>query len=380
MLTTTAAFIQAAAPLAANLVGDIGKEKQDAAQRDVLMYGERAKQAQANGDIEQANDYTAKATEAQRTADNWGDNGVYRIGLHVAAQGLIGGVTGGGAGAAGAVGGVVVGNQGQQLGKALGEAAADKLGLKDEARTTLVNTYQETFATLGGALGGLAASAAGGQGGASTLAGVAQGAGAAQTVDVNNRQLHPEEKKRIATDVALKYAAAHPGMTKAQAMTILEEQLLRQVDATAGAAGGWNQDAANYLNSYKAAHAGTTVGKDQWGNAVPLFGNASGNQRTDSTIFSANPQTTNAPTNLGGQQALDYVKGIGAGIADTVLHPIDTLVGGVKGLWGTVTDPTGTGQKMQDGARMEIDQAGLDTSPFGMAAGLSRAAVLTGPA
>ncbi|WGG52841.1 hemagglutinin repeat-containing protein [Rugamonas sp. DEMB1] len=198
MLATTAAFIQAAAPLAANLVGDIGKEKQDAAQFRVTANQQLAEEARANGDTEKANEYAATAAEAQRTADNWGDNGVYRIGLHVAAQGLIGGVTGGGAGAAGAAGGVVAGNQGQQLGQALGEAEADKRKLTGTAREDLVNTYKETFATLGGALGGLAASAVGGQGGASALTGAAQGANAAETVDRYNRQLHKSEADKLA--------------------------------------------------------------------------------------------------------------------------------------------------------------------------------------
>ncbi|WP_337690423.1 hypothetical protein [Mycetohabitans sp. B46] len=81
-------------------------------------------------------------------------------------------------------------------------------------------------------------------------------------------------------------------MTIKEATDRLAAQLLRQVDTVAVSQGGWDQDASNYyLNAYAAAHPGETIGKDQWGNAVPLFG--------DSTIFSATPQTTSPPPQLG---------------------------------------------------------------------------------
>ncbi|SIT79454.1 MULTISPECIES: hypothetical protein [Burkholderiaceae] len=88
-------------------------------------------------------------------------------------------------------------------------------------------------------------------------------------------------------------------MAVEEATDRLAAQLLRQVDTTAAIQGGWDQDASNYLNAYAATHPGETIGKDQWGNAVPLFGTASGYQRNDSTIFSAAPQTTNLPPQLG---------------------------------------------------------------------------------
>ncbi|WP_237575016.1 hypothetical protein [Mycetohabitans sp. B8] len=75
-------------------------------------------------------------------------------------------------------------------------------------------------------------------------------------------------------------------MTVEEATDRLAAQLLRQVDTTAASQGGWDQDASNYLNAYAATHPGETIGKDQWGNAVPLFGTAAGYQRNDSTIFS----------------------------------------------------------------------------------------------
>ncbi|CBW74020.1 unnamed protein product [Mycetohabitans rhizoxinica HKI 454] len=71
-------------------------------------------------------------------------------------------------------------------------------------------------------------------------------------------------------------------MAVEEATDRLAAQLLRQVDTTAASQGGWDQDASNYLNAYAAAHPGETIGKDQWGNAVPLFGTAAGYQRNDS--------------------------------------------------------------------------------------------------
>jgi hypothetical protein len=38
------------------------------------------------------------------------------------------------------------------------------------------------------------------------------------------------------------------------------------------------------LNAYAAAHPGETIGKVQWGNAVPLFGAAAGYQRNDNRL------------------------------------------------------------------------------------------------
>ncbi|WP_237575013.1 hypothetical protein [Mycetohabitans sp. B8] len=91
-----------------------------------------------------------------------------------------------------------------------------------------------------------------------------------------NASPHKDERKRIEQDIAPAYAAAHAGMTVEEATDILAAQLLRQVDTTAASQGGWDQDASNYLNAYAATHPGETIGKDQWGNAVPLFGTAAG--------------------------------------------------------------------------------------------------------
>jgi filamentous hemagglutinin len=198
-LAVTAAFTAAAAPLAANLVGDIGTAKVIKAQYDAQAYGMLAAEATDRGDTAAANAYAAQSRDAQSVADSWGDNGANRIALHAAAQGLIGALAGGKAGALSDVSGVVGGNLGHQLGQSLGEAEADKQGLTGLARENLVNTYQQTLAGVGGALAGLATSGATGQNGINVLASTAQGASTATAVDVFNRQLHPNEIARIKT-------------------------------------------------------------------------------------------------------------------------------------------------------------------------------------
>jgi filamentous hemagglutinin len=85
-------------------------------------------------------------------AKAWSENGINRLALHVAAQGIIGGVTGGSSGALSSASGVVGGNLGQRLGESLGEAEATKQGLQGQARHDLINAYQETLAGVGGAI------------------------------------------------------------------------------------------------------------------------------------------------------------------------------------------------------------------------------------
>ena len=60
-LTVTTAFTASAAPLAANLVGDAGKARQDAAAREVQAYGALATAASERGDTAAANAYAVQA-------------------------------------------------------------------------------------------------------------------------------------------------------------------------------------------------------------------------------------------------------------------------------------------------------------------------------
>jgi hypothetical protein len=209
-LEITGAFNAAvAAPLAAkaaNIVGDIGKAKEDAAQRSADDYSQLAAAAGQRGDTQEALALSAKAKEEQATATAWSDNGLYRLALHAATQGLIGGLAGGGGGALSGISGVAGGNLGQRLGEAQGNAEADRLGLPlGKERTDFINTFKETAATIGGTVAGLAAAGASGNG-SDKLVGMMQGASTANDVDVFNRQLHDSEKK-----TAEKLAAASHG-------------------------------------------------------------------------------------------------------------------------------------------------------------------------
>jgi filamentous hemagglutinin len=193
--------------------------------------------------------------------------------------------------------------------------------------------------------------------------GGASGASSAWAGDVYNRQLHPIEKKVISEEIAERYARDHD-VTVEQAQRTLEAQLLRMVDANAAVQGGWDQEATNYLKGY-AHRVGTySIGNDQWGNSVPLFGASAGYQRQDSTIFSAHPQTSVPPPKLGLGAAAGYFEGVATGISGTVsdtinaiAHPLDTA----GKVWDSVsalfTDPVGTGQAMQESVRPMADAA-----------------------
>jgi filamentous hemagglutinin len=187
------------APTVAKTVGDIGSALATKAYHDELQYQALAVQASRNNDPVAAADYAAKAKAAATTAANWGDNGIYRVGLHAATQGLLGDLADGRSGALQSAAGVVGGNLGQQLGEQLGNAQADKLGLPPgAARDALVNAYQQTGAVVGGLVAGAtAAGATGNAANGGALLAAAQGGSTAATVDANNRQLHPDEKARI---------------------------------------------------------------------------------------------------------------------------------------------------------------------------------------
>lgn len=234
-LSVTSAFTGAAAPLAAKLVGDVGAAKEKEADTAAADFRKQANDAMDRGDTHAADSYNAQAVAVLDAAKPWGDNGAYRLALHAGAQGLIGGLAGGNAGAISSVSGVAGGNLGQQLGKTLGEDEAKKLGLKGKERESLINTYQQTLASVGGAVAGLAASGASGQKGAELLAGSAQAAGTATAVDVFNRQLHPSERKFIdkkAKELAIQSCKPGDERCSAIAQRYWNDQLTAEAEAS----------------------------------------------------------------------------------------------------------------------------------------------------
>ncbi|MGW8393131.1 hemagglutinin repeat-containing protein [Pseudoduganella sp. HUAS MS19] len=189
----------AIAPTAAKMVGDIGTGLQNEARSEANRLTGLAQQAADRGDMAAAAEYGAKANEAATTAAKWDDNGIYRVGLHAATQGMLGGLAGGQAGALESAVGVVGGNLGQQLGAQLGNAEAEKLGLKGDEKRAFVNAFQQTGAAVGGMVAGAAAgNLSDGNVDVSSLLAAAQGGQAAGTVDTYNRQLHLTESVKLA--------------------------------------------------------------------------------------------------------------------------------------------------------------------------------------
>jgi hypothetical protein len=191
--------VDALGPIAAKSVGDIGTSLAKKAEKEAQDYKDQAAKAAANNDLVAAAELTEKAKAAAATAENWGDNGIYRVGLHAATQGMLGSLANGHAGALESAAGVVGGNLGQQLGAELGKGEAKRLGLDDEKSAALINAYQNTGAALGGMVAGAVAAGASGNaldGGA--LLAAAQGSNSAKTVDDFNRQLHQVEIQRLA--------------------------------------------------------------------------------------------------------------------------------------------------------------------------------------
>jgi filamentous hemagglutinin len=132
----------------------------------------------------------------------------------------------------------------------LGEQAAAAQGLEGKAKADLVNSYQQAFATLGGAVGGIAAGGAGG--GNAVVAGV-HGAGSGYAVDAFNRQLHPDERK-WAQENARKYQQYLASKT-GEAVTTEEayQRLLSAgyavVDDAAARGGKSDEIAKQYINA-----------------------------------------------------------------------------------------------------------------------------------
>jgi filamentous hemagglutinin len=248
------AFLQQAAPVVANVVGNIGKAQQDKADAEAKTYQRLADTAKT---ADEAKQYQAQADQAKATAAAWGDNGAYRLALHTAAQSALGGLAGGNAGAVNSGAGVIGGNLGQQLGKQLGEAEADRqqLAKDSDARKNLVNSYQQEFANVGGALAGATAGSGNGN---SALANAIQGGTTGNTIDVFNRQLHETEANLIRANAG-KYASLRH-ISEDQAKTELTEQALRQVDSAWATRITDNPQASSFLGQIAKANGSLDVG------------------------------------------------------------------------------------------------------------------------
>ena len=114
--------------------------------------------------------------ELQQDYENWKEGGVYRVGLHVIAGAMAGGVNGAiGAGASATVAPLLDAMQ-EQMTHSLIESGMNA----ETARATASLIAVGTAAAVGGIAGN----------------GI-QGATTAANIDLNNRQLHPNETQRI---------------------------------------------------------------------------------------------------------------------------------------------------------------------------------------
>lgn len=159
---------------AARILGDIGQKMA----QDVGTYAGNKVQALKNeADEAHATGNTALADELNAEAKKWGEGGAYRVALHTVVGGLTGGV-------GGAVG---------------GGAAASAAPLLDQLQGNVVAALKEAGAndTVAKAAGQLVAQSAAAGVGAVVTGGNVAGIGSALNADINNRQLHPNEKALI---------------------------------------------------------------------------------------------------------------------------------------------------------------------------------------
>ncbi|WP_244138120.1 hemagglutinin repeat-containing protein [Burkholderia vietnamiensis] len=157
------------------VVGDVADALQNRAKANARDAQQRLDQANAIHDDAAAQQAQADLTAANAQVAMWGPDGAARIASHAGVAGI--GAAMGGGNVAGAIGGTVAGDM-------VGNAASGALG------DTLGGTV------LGNVASGLAGAAVGGAiGGA---AGALSGANGALSADLYNRQLHPNEKQKLA--------------------------------------------------------------------------------------------------------------------------------------------------------------------------------------
>ncbi|MGN6482548.1 hemagglutinin repeat-containing protein [Luteibacter sp.] len=260
---------------------------------------------------------------------SWQDGGSNKILLH----GMVGAAMaalGGGDVASGA------------LGAASSEAASDVL------QRYLYENGVDPRSPEGKTLMGLASAAIGAVGGGS-------GVTAAVNGELYNRQLHKDadpakdEKGLIDNVLAKQYAEQHPGMSVDLAAQILEGAAGVMLDRTTAINSVYDpeamQEAQNFLHSYALSQGNPTIGYDQFGQPVPLFGVSAPYQRNDPTIFSGNPQFQQGPQALGLKQLQDWGKGVNAGVLNA-LNP-GTAVSALQSTLAMFSDPVGSMAKSQ---------------------------------
>nr|WKF57909.1 hypothetical protein HUO10_002403 [Paraburkholderia busanensis] len=166
---------QGAVQVGMQVAGDIAGALQDSARKKMDDANGRLKAAQESGDTAAEQQARADLQAAQSQYALWGNEGAGRIGAHAIVAGV--GAALGGGNVLGAAGGTIAGDIASN---AVTGALPDTLG------TSILSNIAAgaAGATLGGALGG--------------TGGAMSGANGALGADLYNRQLHPDEKKKLA--------------------------------------------------------------------------------------------------------------------------------------------------------------------------------------
>jgi hypothetical protein len=199
-VTAQAQITQAFSPMAAKEIG--------------TYAGNKEKEAKDNAEAAGKAGDTAREAEFKAEAAKWAEGGAYRVALHAAAGGVAGGVGG-------------------ALGAGASAAAAPAIErLQEDAQGYLKQAGMESDSAKAVAKGVAGATAAG----LGAVAGGTAGAAIGMNVDVNNRQLHPDETKwiqRKSKDFAQKlYGTDNPTEQQiAQAQAYLVYAAMADVDS-----------------------------------------------------------------------------------------------------------------------------------------------------
>ncbi len=187
--------------------------------------------AYAEGKVQALKEQLGQEIDPQRRAElqaeqqRWEEGGTYRVLMHTATGGLVGGVSGAAGAGATAIAAPALNEAQLNL-----EGALMKAGMSPAvAKGVAANVSGLAAAGLGTAVGGAA------------------GAGVGLAVDANNRQLHPDETRWIKDNA--KRFAKQQGISEQEAEARLGQQAFRQVQF--GASGTEDAAARSFLGQAK---------------------------------------------------------------------------------------------------------------------------------
>jgi filamentous hemagglutinin len=191
------------------------------------------------------------------------------------------------------------------------------------------------------------------------------GASTALAGDEYNRQLHSapndpsKDEKKLIDDVLAPRYAAQQGISVQLAAQILEGAAGVMLDQNTALNSTYDpvsmMEAQSFLKSYALSQGNPTIGQDQFGQPVPLFGVSAPYQRSDSTIFGSNPQTANGPQDLGLQQVAGWSVGWMKGMVG-LMNP-SNVPQGLQSAVSMLSNPVAWMNQAQQGMTYVFSQA-----------------------